>query len=93
MIRAALLMLAALALPAPTMANPYCGNRDYVEWQLLTRYGEVRQKARAPNSRSKFQVYMNPKTRSYTIVKTMPPDKLCVVETGTKPKGAKPKGS
>jgi len=81
----AVLALAALLtlLAAPARGQSHCADRDVVIKQLAAKYGESYAGGGLRGSGAIFEVWRSSEHRTWTIIKTLPNGKSCVMAAGT----------
>lgn len=82
----ALIIAATLAIAlhgAPVAAQgAFCDDRDTMIAALKYRLGQVRYGNRMPNSVGMYELYVNPVSRTWTLVKTQIGGTACIVKNG-----------
>ena len=80
--RVSILLAAFIALHgAPAAAQAVCDNRDAMVKKLTDRYGEV-QMSRGLGGDVVLEVWANCKTGTWTILKTYPKGRACLMAAG-----------
>ncbi len=77
-----LLVLLSALHGAPVAAHGICGMRSNIIAQLALRYGEARQGGALPGSVMHMELYISPRTGTWTVLKAHPPGLVCIERTG-----------
>lgn len=81
MIRA-LVLIFALALPAPAEAQTACGKWADIIRQLGEKYGETRRSLGLAQGKGVIELYASEETGSWTILITSPQGTTCLIAAG-----------
>jgi len=68
--------------PPDAQAQMACGTRDSVVAKLGDKYGEVRRGGGLAGSTAIFEIWASEATGSWTILKTTPDGKTCIMAVG-----------
>ncbi len=89
MLRALSLLGLLMALwPPPSAAQTQCGDRAVMVEQLKRIYGESRHGAGLSGGGAFFEIWANCSTGTWTILKTYPRGRACVMASGANWRGA-----
>jgi hypothetical protein len=76
------LALILIFLAAPAWAQEQCAPRDRLVGELKGRFGETRV-SEALAQHDIIETWANPKTGSWTILRTSPDGRTCMIASGT----------
>ncbi len=83
MIRVAILTLAGMALALPAAAQaPVCASHEIVAARLMAGWAETRQVVGLASDGAVLEVFANPETGTWTLLRSTPDGRACIVAAG-----------